>query len=247
MEGAIRNSIWEYRSIIGLLNYISGSSRPDIAYATHSAARFSANPKASHDKGVKSIIKYLKGTKENRLIMYPRNDKGLEFFVDADFAGGWSTNESENPDSVYSRTGYMIKYKNCLILSASKLQSEIFLSTTEPEYIALSQALREIIPMMEHLEQLEKMLNIESKRTSLKCKLFKDNNSAIELAKDPKIRPCTKHIALKYHHFREHVRIGLIEINPISTLEQVADIFTKAFPFPIFNYMREKMMGWNKQ
>ena len=63
-EGASQTSTWEYRSIIGLLNYISGLSRPDIAYATHSAARFSANPKASHDKGVKRIIKYLKGTKE---------------------------------------------------------------------------------------------------------------------------------------------------------------------------------------
>ena len=50
LEGASRTSTSEYRSIIGLLNYISGSSRPDIAYATHSDARFSANPKASHDK-----------------------------------------------------------------------------------------------------------------------------------------------------------------------------------------------------
>ena len=100
--------------------------------------------------------------------------------------------------------------------------------------------------MMEHLEQLEKTLNIESRRPSVKCKVFEDNNGAIELAKAPKIRPRTKHIALKYHHFREHVRKGLIEINPIDTLEQVADIFTKALPFPIFNYLREKMMVWSK-
>ena len=101
--------------------------------------------------------------------------------------------------------------------------------------------------MMGHLEQLEKTLNIELKRLSVKCKLFKDNNDAIELTKAPKIRPRTKHIALKYHHFREHFWKGMIEINPIDTLEQVADIFTKAFPFPIFNYLREKMMGWSKQ
>ena len=101
--------------------------------------------------------------------------------------------------------------------------------------------------MMEHLEQLEMTLNIESKLSSVKCKLFEDNKGAIELAKAPKIRPCTKHIALKYHHFREHVRKGLIEINPIDTLEQVADIFTKALPFPIFNYLRKKMMVWSKQ
>ena len=101
--------------------------------------------------------------------------------------------------------------------------------------------------MMEHLEQLEKALNIESKRPSVKCKIFEDNNCAIELAKAPKMLPRTKQIALKYHHFREHVRKGLIEINPIDTLEQVADIFTKALPFPIFNYPRKNMMGWSKQ
>ena len=56
------------------------------------------------------IIKYLKVTKENGLIMYPRNDRGLECFVNEDFAGGWSTNESDNPASVYSRTGYIIIY-----------------------------------------------------------------------------------------------------------------------------------------
>ena len=72
---------------------------------------------------------------------------------------------------------------------------------------------------MEHLEQLEKTLKIESKRPSVKCKVFEDNNGAIELAKAPKIRPRTKRIALKYHHFREHFRKGLIKINPIDTLE----------------------------
>ena len=179
--------------------------------------------------------------------MYTRNDKGLECSVDADFAGGWSMNKSDDPASVYSRTGYIIKYNNCLILWASKLQSEISLSTTEVEYIALSQAMREIIPMMEHPEQLEKTLNIESKLPSVKCKVFEGNNGAIELAKALKIHPRTKHIALRYHHFREHVRKGLIEINPIDTLEQVAAIFTKALLFPIFNSLKKKMMGCSKQ
>ena len=79
-------------------------------------------------------------------------------------------------------------------------------------------------------------MNIESKCPSVKCKVFEDNNDTIELAKAPKIRPRTKHIALKYHHFREHVRKCLIEINPIDTLEQVANIFTKALP----DYLRSE-------
>ena len=101
--------------------------------------------------------------------------------------------------------------------------------------------------MMEHLEKLERTLNIESKRPSVKCKLFEDNNNAIELAKAPKISPRTKQNTLKYHHFREHVWKGLIKINLIDTLEQVADMFTKALPFLIFNYLTERMFGWRKQ
>ena len=101
--------------------------------------------------------------------------------------------------------------------------------------------------MVEHLEQLEKTLIIESNRPSVNYKVFEDNNGSIELSKAPKIRLHTKHIALKYHHFREHVRKGLIKINPIDTLEQVADIFTKALLFPIFNCLSKKMMGWSKQ
>ena len=78
--------------------------------------------------------------------------------------------------------------------------------------------------MMEHLEQLEITLNIELKRPSVKCKEFEDNNGAIRLAKAPKICPRTKHISLKYHHFRKHVRKGLIKINLIETLAQVSEI-----------------------
>ena len=100
--------------------------------------------------------------------------------------------------------------------------------------------------MMEHLEQFEETLNIESKLPSDKCNVFEDNNGAIELSKAPNIRPCTKYIALKYRHFREHVWKGLVKINPIETLVQVADILTKALTFPIFNYLSKKMMGRSK-
>ena len=66
-------------------------------------------------------------------------------YVNADFAGGWSYTDSEDADNVMSRTGFVIMYANYPIFWASKLQTEIAFSTTEAEYIALSQALREVI------------------------------------------------------------------------------------------------------
>lgn len=74
--------------------------------------------------------------------------------------------------------------------------------------------------------------------------MFEDNNGALELARAPKMRPRTKHIALKYHHFRQAVKDEKVIILPIDTKEQVADIFTKPLYRPLFDYLRGKLMGW---
>ena len=65
---------------------------------------------------------------------------------------------------------------------------------------------------------------------TVKCKVFEDNVGAIELAKAPRMRPCTKHIDIQYHHFREAVLQKKISIQHVSTKEQVADIATKPLP-----------------
>ena len=59
------------------------------------------------------------------------------------------------------------------------------------------------------------------------CKAFKHNSGALELAKSPRLRARTKHINIVYHHFREHVRKRMIHLFPISTTDQLADIFNK--------------------
>jgi hypothetical protein len=78
----------------------------------------------------------------------PDSLKGLEVYVNADFAGGWDPADSGNADNIYSRTGFVIQYASCSIFCQSKLQTEIALLTSEAEYIALSQSLRDTIPMM---------------------------------------------------------------------------------------------------
>eukprot|EP00957_Ditylum_brightwellii_P194388 14804222-Ditylum_brightwellii.AAC.1 len=75
--------------------------------------------------------------------MRPDLNRGLEVYVYTSFAGEWNSENSEEPTSVLSRTGYIIKYANCLIVWTSKVQIEITLNTTEAEYVALSQAIRE--------------------------------------------------------------------------------------------------------
>ena len=81
------------------------------------------------------IGRYLKATKDKGMVFTPNGDKGLECYVDADFAGGWDKADSRNPEAVLSRTGYVLMYAKCPVLFCSKLQTEIALSTTEDEYI----------------------------------------------------------------------------------------------------------------
>ena len=135
-------------------------------------------------------------------------------------------------------------YYNCPILWVSKIQTEITLSTTEAEYITLSQAMRDIISLMELLRELNANMNIPIQKPKVKCSVFEDNNGAIELTKVPKICPRTKHIGIKYHHFRKHVSNGNIKILPIDTLEQIADTFTKSLSRELFERLRKKLIGW---
>ena len=94
---------------------------------------------------VKRVLKYLKVTSEQGLIIKPDPEKGIEFYVDAEFSGGWNQEEGKDPVSVPSITGYVISYANCPIIWGNWIQTEIALSTTEIECIALYQEIRYIL------------------------------------------------------------------------------------------------------
>ncbi|KAL7464856.1 hypothetical protein ACHAXS_005184 [Conticribra weissflogii] len=243
-NGPDRKHQWKYRTLTGMLGYLQGTSRPELAMATHQCARFNTYPKLCHERAIKRICKYLLGSMDKGLIFSPDISKGLECYVDANFAGGWASGETENPESVLSRTGYVIMYAGCPITWCSKLQTEIALSTTEAEYIALSQAMREVIPFLNLMKEICDVLPIENSSPKFFCQVWEDNRSCIKVAESPKFTHRTKHISLKYHHFRQFVANGTIKINPIDTREQVADIFTKPLDEKQFTYLRKKLCGW---
>jgi hypothetical protein len=103
---------WVYtRRIIGKLNFLEKSTRPDIAYAVHQCARFANNPRESHANVVKYLCRYLLGTKNEGPILRPDPSKSFEVHVDFDFAGNWVKEDAMNDPSISkSRTGYVISY-----------------------------------------------------------------------------------------------------------------------------------------
>jgi hypothetical protein len=85
----------------------------------------------------------------------------------------------------------------------------------------------------------------ESSQPKVYCKAFKDNTGALKLARLPKMRPQTKHVNIKYHHFREYIHFGLIKVLPISTTEQIADIFTtKPLAQNAFLHLRKALLHY---
>jgi len=251
-EGQEKKNKFHYRSIVGQLNYLAATTRPEIQFAVHQCARFCENPKMSHKKAVKRIVRYLKKTKDKGLILSIDDSKGVECWVDADFAGGYNKNiKNLTPRDMLSRTGYVIKYAGCPIVWTLKLQSTIALSTTEAEYIALSMAMREVIFMLHLMDELHtEGIKLIKDKPKVYCRVFEDNAGAIELAKMPKLRPRTKHIAIQYHHFREWTVKGVnnekprIQVKYIQTSEQEADIMMKPLPHVTFEHIRKLLCGW---
>ena len=235
---------FSYRSIIGKLGYLEKGSRPDIAYIVHQCARFSVLPKIEHAKAIRWLAKYLKHTKSEGMILQPDLSRGLEMYVDADFAGNWDPNETHDVDTSRSRHGYAIKFANCLIQWKSQLQREIALWTTEAEYTGLSYAIREIIPIVNLLREIQCYHNLPNITPRLYLKVYEDNAGAIEMANNHKYRPRTKHLNIRLHHFRKHIESGLFVIEKIPTDKQQADIFTKPLPILQFQNLRKLLLGW---
>ena len=159
----------------------------------------------SHERAITRIRRYLLHTSDKGMIYKPDRSLDLQCYVDADFAGGWNQLDADNAENLYSRSGYVIMFAGRPSLWSSKLQSETTLSTTEAEYVALSQAMREVIPLMDMMKELNCVLKMNTSKPDFFCQVFEDNRSTITVATSKKYTPRTKHIALKYHHFRQYV------------------------------------------
>ncbi len=148
---------FNYKSAIGKLNYLAQSSRPDIIYAIHMLARWSSDPRLEHGEAVLYLCMYLNKTRGLGLKFKPDTAKGFECYANANFVGYWLKYTADvDPATAKSRSGRYMFYAGVPIIWASKLQTQIALSTTEAEYIALSCALRDVIPIMQVVNEVKK-------------------------------------------------------------------------------------------
>ncbi|KAL5859349.1 hypothetical protein ACOSQ4_000645 [Xanthoceras sorbifolium] len=199
-----------YASAIGSLMYAMVCTRPDIAQAVGVVSRYMNNPGKIHWEAVKWILRYLRGT-TNKTLCFKGGDTTLTGYVDADLAG--------NVDIRKSTTGYVYTLGGTAVSWVSQLQKIVALSTTEAEYVAVTEASKEMVWLQSFLEELGK----KQEDNVLYC----DSQSAIHLAKNPSFHSRTKHIQLRYHFIRSLLEDGILKLEKISGAQNPADMLTK--------------------
>ncbi|KAF9799838.1 hypothetical protein IEO21_10490 [Rhodonia placenta] len=199
-----------YARLVGSLMYAAIGTRPDIAFAVSTLARFMATPAPVHWDAAKRVLRYLKGTRDLRLT-FGTSSHTLVGYSDADWA---------SQPHRHSISGHVFLYSGGSISWSSRKQPIIALSTTEAEYISVSDTSREMLWLRSLLAELTSPLPTPTP-------LYSDNQSAITIAKSGMLHARTKHIDIRYHFIREVISSGRATLAYCPTDEMVADILTK--------------------
>jgi ATP-binding cassette subfamily B (MDR/TAP) protein 1 len=199
-----------YSSAVGSLMYAMVCTRPDIAHAVGVVSRFMHNPGKEHWQAVQWILRYLRGT-SGQCLVFGGSKLAVQGFVDSDHQG--------NMDNGRSTTGYVFTVGDTAVSWKSKLQEVVTLSTTEAEYVAATEASKEMIWLDRFMGELGK-----GRDDSI---LWSDSQSAIHLARNAAFHERTKHIQLRYHFIREVLESGLLKLGKVEGSKNPADMLTK--------------------
>ena len=240
-DGEESSGTFSYSSVVGMLLYLSGHTRPDITYAVNCCARYMFCPKRSHELALKRLGCYLKQTRDCSLILNPNDLKcKIDCYPDADFAGMYGHEKPTDPACVKSRTELIITFADCPVLWASKLQQETALSTMEAEIIALAHSCRELFPIIDMTNSLGEAIGLPIRDTTMNVSIHEDNAGALVMARTlpPQFTSHSKFYATKTIWFCEDINKQGIKLLKIDTVEQLGDIFMKGLPQATFEYLQ---------
>jgi hypothetical protein len=217
----------EYRRIVGALRYLV-NTRPDLAYAVGYVSRFMEKPTTEHLLAVKKVLRYIAGTVDYGCC-YGRKKGGdvLIGYSDSDLAGDIDTRKST--------TGVFFFLNGNLVTWQSQKQRVVALSSCEAEYIAAATAVCQGIWLSRLLTEFKG--EVEADPFTLKI----DNQSAIQLSRNPVFHDRSKHIDTKFHFIRQCVEEGRVNLEHVDTGSQLADILTKSLGRDHFVELRTRL------
>ena len=219
---ADQQNISHYQMAIGKIMYAAFGSRPDITYAVCALARYAMNPSEQHMLALKHLLRYLLGT-AHYSIMYSRTRHPDHPYIPFDSYS--DTDHAGDIDTSRSTTGYIFKLAGGPISWQSKLQKTVALSSTESEYMGLTETTKEAI-------WLERIITELGNEIQLPTIIYEDNVSSINMAENAvgTYHARTKHIRIRHHFVRQMVYEGQIAIVYIPSADMPADGLTKPLP-----------------
>ena len=212
-----------YRSLVGCLLYLSVASRPDITYAVQQLSQFLDSYSFAHWNAAIRIVRYLKGTRELKLVLGGTNPISLVGFTDSDWANCLDTRRSVG--------GYSFTLGSGVVSWTTRKQKTVASSSCEAEYTAAFECGKEAI-------WLRTLLSGIGFAPGTSTPILCDNNAAINLSEDPSLHQRVKHVDIKFHFLRERVHSGDLKLSYINTHDNLADIFTKALDTTKFEKIR---------
>lgn len=221
----------DYRSGVGMLLYLIKHSRPDISNAVRELAKNMDGATAASLKSLYRTIKYVVDSKQKVLCLFPKlwnkNELIIEGICDSDYAG--------DKDKRTSTTGYLVYVNGALITWKSRGQKGVTLSSTEAEYVALSELCTEII----FIKMIIESMHLDVK---LPIKIRIDNVGAMFLAENTTTGQRTKHIDVRHHFVKELMQDGTIILEFVRSCDNDADIYTKNVGGDLYDKHSNKYM-----
>ena len=226
----LADRIQQYRALIGSLLHLAVWTRPDLSYVVGMLARHCSNPGKLHMGALKSILRYLQGTRGCQLTYgLTERDNTLIAYSDADFAG--------DIDGAKSTSAYVIQLNGATVCYQSRKQTIVALSTAEAELIALCECVRAVITVRNRLSEIGHM---QPPATAI----FVDNQTAIHLVSQPTGGRRTKHFNVRLKFVREQVARGTVSVKYISTDYNMSDLLTKVLTADKTERFRSAVCGY---
>ncbi|KAI3450100.1 hypothetical protein Pfo_006765, partial [Paulownia fortunei] len=214
-----------YQRLVGRLIYLS-HTRPDIAFNVSLVSQFMHSPCQGHLNAVYRIFRYLKKTPDKGLYFGRHEDRKVEVYTDADWAGSVEDRKSTS--------GYCTFVWGNLVTWRSKKQTVVAKSSAEAEFRSMTNGICEAI----WIERLLEELKIDR---SYPMRLYCDNKSAISIAYNPVHHDRNKHVEIDRHFIKEKLESGIINAIYVPTGQQTADLFTKGLLRHTFEYLVGKL------
>ncbi|KAJ3687146.1 hypothetical protein LUZ61_016310 [Rhynchospora tenuis] len=224
-DGAPMDDPERYRRLVGRLIYLT-ITRPDLCYSVHVLAQFMHAPLDVHYNAAIRVLRYLKGSPGQGIVLSADNDFLLSGYCDSDWASC--------PLTRRSLIGYFVMLGDSPISWKTKKQHTVSRSSAEAEYRSMATTSCELT----WLKSLLKSLGVSHTRP---MKLICDSQAALHIAANPVFHERTKHIEIDCHFVRDKIQGGHIVTSYVRTHEQLADIFTKALGKQQFHYLLHKL------